>query len=113
MNYIYTSDTIRKCLEFKKQKYLDKLYAERSPTWNCDQRTKDLFCLSQWLMEEIDYYFNINSIFAAPSNEDRSDTLDFFNRKSRAEEDLFELAALAMNNLLQNKIERFRRPAIK
>jgi hypothetical protein len=40
---------------------------------------------------------------------DRRDSQDFFNRKARAENDLFELAALAMNNLLEGKVERFRR----
>ena len=97
----YTADWIRTSLAAKYDTYYAKLCVGQMPTWSCDQRTKDLFCLGQWLMDEL-FLLKCTSV-------DRRDTQDFFNRKARAENDLFELAALAMNNLLEGKVERFRR----
>jgi hypothetical protein len=50
------------------------------PNWKCDKRTAELFCLSQWLMDML--------ILAKCPDEDRRDVQAFFNRKTRAEEDL-------------------------
>lgn len=97
----YTSESVRASLEPKYQTYYAKLATGQSSRWTCDQRTKDLFCLSQWLMDEL--------LSIECAEEDRIDTQSFFNRKARAEEDLFELAAKAMNNCLDKNIERYRR----
>ena len=81
--------------------YFAKLAIGQSPTWNCNQQAKDLFCIAQWLMDEL--------IALKCPDEDRRDVQDFFNRKARAETDLYEVAARAMNSFLTGKIERFRR----
>jgi hypothetical protein len=97
----YTRERVRCSLEGKYDEYLLKLTANRPANWKCDQQTKDNFCLSQWLIDEL------TSLNAEQT--DRIDTQGFFNRKARAENDLYEVAALAMNNFLDGKIERYRR----
>jgi hypothetical protein len=42
-------------------------------------------------------------------DEDRRDVQNYFNRKARAENDLYEVAARAMNTFIEGKIERVRR----
>jgi hypothetical protein len=97
----YTSESVRTSLQPKHQEYFARLAVGQSPRWKCDQRTSDLFCLQQWLMDEL--------VFLKCPDLDRVDTQNYFNRKARSEEDLFELAAKAVNNYLQGGIERYRR----
>ena len=98
----YTAETIRTSLDGEKYKtYFAKLTVGQSPRWKCDKKTADNFCLSQWLMEEL--------IKIGSSDFDRIDVQNYFNRKARAEDDLYELAAKAMNSYLDGNIERFRR----
>jgi len=80
--------------------YFAKLAIGQPSNWKCDKRAKELFCLSQWLMDEL--------IALDASQEDRIDVQGYFNRKSRAENDLYELAAAAMNSFLEDKVERYR-----
>lgn len=97
----YTPDAVRKSLNPKWDTYYAKLAIGQSPTWKCDQRTAELFCLSQWLIDEL-------MVLNCPQ-EDRLDVQNFFNRKSRAEDDLYEVAARSVNSFLNGKIERFRK----
>lgn len=101
MKPVYTADIVRISLEPKYETYFAKLATGQPPNWSCDQRTKDLFCLSQWLMDEL-------ALLQCP-DADRRDAQSFFNRKARAEEDLYALAAKAINDYLEGKIERYRR----
>lgn len=101
----YTSESIRAAIAPKYAEYFAKLAMGQPPRWVCDQKTKDNFCLSQWLMDEL--------ISLGSSDLDRVDVQNFFNRKARAENDLYELAAKAMNSFLDNNIERYRRYAIQ
>ncbi len=55
--------------------------------WSPDQRTKDLWCLGIWLGEKL----------ATSPDEERRKLVWFFNRKARAAEDLFDLAATALH----------------
>lgn len=98
---MYTAEKVRESLAPKWDTYFAKLAVGQAPNWKCDTRTAENFCLTQWLMDEL---ISIN----AP-DEDRRDVQDFFNRKARAEDDLYELAARGMNSFLEGKIERFRR----
>ncbi len=97
----YTSVSVHASLAPKYQTYLAKLTVGQPRNWKCDQRTADNFCLSQWLMDEL--------IKLGADDDDRRDVQNFFNRKARAENDLFELAAKAMNDYLDGNIERYRR----
>ena len=95
----YTVETVQASLELKVETYFARLSVGQPPTWKCDQRTKDLFCLYAWLMDEL--------TLLQCADEDRRQQLWFFNRKSRAENDLFELAALTMNNFLAGNIDKY------
>jgi hypothetical protein len=98
---LYTADTVKTSIAPKYEAYYAKLALGQPPTWRCDQRTKDIFCLHQWLMEEL-------MALECPQ-EDRVFCQNYFNRKSRAEYDLYALAAKAINSFLTGTIERFRR----
>lgn len=97
---LYTADGVRESLVPKWDTYYAKLAIGQPPTWKCDQRTKENFCLSQWLMDEL--------IAQGCPQEDRIFVQNFFNRKARAENDLYELAARAMNTFVEGNIERYR-----
>jgi hypothetical protein len=77
-----------------------ELKVGKSDNWSCDQRTKDLYVLSQYVMAEL-------KGLDCP-DEDRRFVQNFFNRKARAEDDLYALAAVAINSFLNNTIERYR-----
>lgn len=96
----YTAEMVRVSLANSYDRYYAKLAVGQSPTWKCDQRTKDLFCLSNWLMDEL--------ITLSCPDEDRRFVQNYFNRKARADNDLYELAAVAVNSFLNNTIERYR-----
>lgn len=97
---LYTSESVRESLAPKWDNYYAKLAIGQAPNWKCDQRTKENFCLSQWLMDEL--------IAQGCPQEDRIFVQNYFNRKARAETDLYELAAKAMNTFLEGNIERYR-----
>lgn len=97
---LYTAETVRTSLAPKWETYFAKLAVGQTSTWKCDQRTAELFCLSQWLMDELMGH-NCPDL-------DRRDVQSYFNRKARAENDLYELAARAMNTFVEGKIERYR-----
>lgn len=96
----YSGASVRMSIAPKYEGYYAKLAIGQSPTWRCDQRTKDIFCLQQWISEEL-------TALGCP-DEDRRFILNYFNRKARAEDDLYVLAAKAVNSFLTNTIERYR-----
>lgn len=98
---LYTAETVKASLAPKWDAYYAKLAIGQPPNWNCNQHGKELFCLAQWLMDEL---ITLNC-----PDEDRRDVQNYFNRKARAEDDLYEVAARAMNTFLEGKIERVRR----
>lgn len=98
---VYTAQSIRQSLAPKYESYYAKLAVGQAPNWKCDQQVKDNFVLSNWMIDEL------RSLNAEET--DRIDTQHYFNRKARAEEDLYGVAARAMNNYIDNKIERYRR----
>lgn len=97
---LYTAESVRESIAPKWDAYFAKLAVGQPPNWKCDQRTKENFCLSQWLMDEL--------IEKGCPQEDRIFVQNFFNRKARAETDLYELAARAMNSFVEGNIERYR-----
>ncbi len=107
---IYTAESVLQYLESSSsmtagsptfyEKYYAKLTIGQPPTWKCDQRTKELFCLYAWLMDEL--------TMLQCSDEDRRAMQWYFNRKSRAEDDLFALTAKVMNNFLAGNIDKYR-----
>jgi hypothetical protein len=100
--HTYTADSIRAAIHqsTKWDIYIARLAVGQSPTWICDQRTADLFCLSQWLIEEL--------TAIGLSDDDRKAQQRFFNRKSRATDDLYQLAAQTINDALRGNIDTYR-----
>ena len=97
----YSSTLVKESVTASHQRYLAKLTDGQPSNWSCDQRTSDLFCIGQWVMEEL-------LVNPKCSDEQRRDVQSYFNRNARGEEDLFELAARSMNLFLEGKIERYR-----
>jgi transposase-like protein len=94
---LYTVDMVKTSLALQWDHYYAQLAIGQSPTWKCDERTATLYCLSQWVM-------NVLIELNCPQ-EDRLKLQNFWNRKSRAEDELYAVAALTINNFLQGKIE--------
>ena len=95
----YTAESVRQSIEPMYETYFAKLALGQPPRWKCDQRTKDNFCLTQWMIDEC------NRIKCTP--EDAHDLLRGFNRRARAEDDLYQVAANMMNSYLDNDIQRY------
>ncbi len=93
----YTAEIVQASLAIKVDTYFARLSVSQPPTWKCDQRTKELFCIYAWLMDEL--------TLLKCSNKDRRAMQWYFNRKSRAEDDLFALAAKVMNDYLAGNID--------
>ena len=96
----YTTETVQASLAIKVDTYFARLSVGQPPTWKCDQRTKDLFCLYAWLMDELESL--------KCSDVDRRAMQWYFNRKARAEDDLFALAAKVMNKFVSGDIDKYR-----
>lgn len=96
---LYTADSVRESLKPKWDGYFAKLAVGQSPTWKCNERAAELWCLSQWIMEEL-------TILGA-SDEDRIKQQRFFNRKCRALDDLFDLAAVTINMFLTGNVDPY------
>lgn len=71
----------------------DRLFAPyavgRSPTWACDQRTRDVWCIGCWMGEELTR-LNVGDDVRRTQQAE-------FNRYSRSDEDLWARAASIMN----------------
>ena len=96
---MYTRYSIQRSITPKLPYYYSKLAVGQSPTWVPDQRTLQLFSISQWLIEELN--------ILGCSEDDRHRQMWFWSRKSRAEEDLYTLAALTLNNLIEGKVDNY------
>ena len=82
------------------RRWFKKLAVGQSETWILDARTMELFGLSQLVMEQL--------ILLACPDEDRQRQQWFFNRKSRALDELFSLAALTINNFLDGNVDKYK-----
>lgn len=67
--------------------YETKLYLGQSETWQCDQRTKDLWCLSHL----------IDDRYSHLDGDRRRDLGWAFNRMVRSAEDPFKVAAIIIH----------------
>lgn len=97
---LYTADSVRSSLQPKWDMYFAKLALGQAPNWKCDERTAELWCISHWLMDEL-------MTLKCP-DEDRKQQQRLFNRKARAENDLYALAALAVNGFVTGNIDQYR-----
>lgn len=95
----YTGESVREAIAPNYEAYYSKLSIGQPPNWKCDQRTKDNFCISQWMIEELT---------KLGCNQDiKSNTIRMFNRRARHEDDLWQSAANAMNAYLDGEVIDF------
>lgn len=97
---LFTAEMVRESLIYKQPKYYAKLAVGQPSTWVPDERTKELFYLSQWVMDIL--------ILKNCPHDARISQQRFFNRKARATEDLYELAAITVNNFLTGNIDQYK-----
>jgi hypothetical protein len=74
----------------------------RPEGYRADTATKTMVCLGYWLREELTKL--------GLSDDDRRIQESAFHRWSRSREDLFVLAAEIINDAIEGKIDRNRRP---
>jgi hypothetical protein len=96
---LYTADSVRTSLAPKWDGYYAKLAVGQPPNWKCDQRTKENFCLTQWMIDEC------NSLGC--SFDESHNLLRGFNRHARADTDLYQTAADVMNTYLNNDMVNY------
>lgn len=102
MNVRYTAESVRSVVIPQ----VDRLFAfwaeGRPANWSCDTRTRELITLGKWLDEELTR-IGIDDL-------GRRTQTSLYNRESRSRDDLYGLVASIMNDALDDKIDRFRRP---
>jgi hypothetical protein len=98
----YLPESVRDQVEADRERLFAHWAVGRPEGWSCDSRTKDLVCLEKWLTEEL--------AKICANQDDRRTQLRYFNRCSRAEKDLFELASRTVNLVLSGFVEQGRVP---
>jgi hypothetical protein len=96
----YTAERVKAEVDKDREHLFAEYAAGRMPTWGCDQATKDLVCTGKWLKEEL--------VRLGVSDEDRRAQEHFYNRWTRGEAAYFEIAAQALNAVLEGKVEHGR-----
>jgi len=97
----YSAAQIRRDVHADQERLFASWAVGRPVGWVCDQRTKDLVCLSLWLREEMTR-LGLDEL-------GRKTQEGVFHRYSRSDLDLFELAAGVMNDAVAGNIDRDRR----
>jgi hypothetical protein len=98
----YTAESVRTAVEERRTELFASYSVGRSANWTCDQQTKDLICLANWLADELTKI--------GTSDVDRRTQQWKFNRESRSKTDLFQCAADIMNETLRGEVEQNRIP---
>lgn len=101
----YTAQSVREALEPHRTRLFSSYATGRPVGWNCDQRTKDLWCLGMWLGEEMSKLVESNKL----DDLGRRVQLATFNRRSRSDHDLFELSAQLMNDTVDGNFDPHRK----
>ncbi len=97
----YTAYEVKVAVDSDRVRLFGSYEVGRPSGWACDQRTKDLVCLSLWLREELTR-IGLDEL-------GRKTLEGEFNRYGRSDGDLFELAAGIMNKALVDDIDRTRK----
>lgn len=97
----YSAESVRTIIEENRIRLFESYAVGRPPNWNVDQRTKDIVCISVWLMEELQR-IGVDDL-------GRITQQGVFNRHSRSDLDIFELAAQVMNDAAVDNIDRYRK----
>jgi hypothetical protein len=98
----YTAESVRAVIDPDRERLFAPYAVGRPTNWACDPRTRDLICIGYWLTEELTRL--------GVSDHDRRTQQHFYNRWSRSDEDLFDLAARTMNMVLDAEVQQNRVP---
>lgn len=96
----YTPERVREAVEKERDRLFAPYTVGRGPNWACDLRTKDLVAIGNWLAEEL--------VRLGCNDDDRRTQQWFYNRWSRSDDDLWDLAARTLNTVLDGKVEQNR-----
>ncbi len=99
---IYTAQKIKDAVVVHEARLFANYAVGRSPTWSCDQRTKDVWCIGLWLDEELTKLNVGDTVRRAQTAE--------FNRYSRSDQDLWGLASEILNAAVEGRVDVNRRP---
>ena len=98
----FTAEKVRAAVDSDRERLFAPYIMGRSANWACDPRTKDLVCIGYWLQEQL--------ALICANDDDRRTQQWFYNRWSRSDDDLFELAARTLNTVLDGNVEQNRVP---
>ncbi len=98
----YTAQSVKDVVSREAERLFAPWAVNRHEGWTPGQRTQDVIGIGTWMDEEL-RRLNID-------DEGRKIQLWYFNRWSRSVDDLFECAAEAMNDAVEGRIDRQRRP---
>ena len=98
----YTASGVKESVDADREHLMGAWALGRPENWSCNQQTKDLICIGNWLDEEMRrrWLDDLGRITQTSQ----------FNRRSRSEDDLWTLAAEIMNQVVNDKIDRQRKP---
>jgi hypothetical protein len=97
----YTAETIKNAVQAEAIRLFASYSANRPENWACDQRTRDLVMLGNWMDEEHRKH-DLDDLGRITQN-------GRFNREARSTDDLWTLAATIMNDTIAGKIDRDRK----
>lgn len=98
----YTAESVRASVDAKREELFAPYAVGRPPNWKADVQTHNMVCIGNWLTAEL------TAIGA--SDDDRRTQQWKFNRESRSTYDLWQCAADIMNEALDGKVEKNRKP---
>lgn len=99
---MYSKEKIQREVEGRREELFELYRKDRPSTWSCCSRTEEVICLGEWLRREL-----IN-LQLDPLG--RSQQEGIFHRESRSQDDLYVLVAQIMNDTVDGKIDRERKP---
>lgn len=105
MNH-YTPEEIRQAVIADEKHLFEAWSTGRPEGWKCDTATHDMVCCAVWLSEHL----HVLVLEGIISHDDRKIQEQTFHRWSRSLVDLFELTAEVINNTIDGKIDRDRKP---
>ena len=98
----YTAEEIRREVLNDFERLFSPYAVGRPDRWTPDPRTKEMLSIYYWLVEQL--------VLLGVSDDDRRTQQSFYNRWSRQDEDLFDLAARALNAVLDGNVQQNRKP---
>lgn len=97
----WTKSSVQVVVSSDEERLLSPWSVGRPEGWKIDTATKDTICVGYWLDEQLAKIAN---------DTDRKTQMQFFNRRSRSEEDKFAIAAELLNEVIAGTVPQNRTP---